>query len=134
MNDDTSATTGSGRAMQVANTVIGALGPDRSLTERVALFAAAASVGQSFEPGLQPRRTIDQAIETGVISATTLSAVTVAQSAIESVGRLVTRGRTDTASSAALDASTRQSGTVKNGPKMGSKTRKSTPNFATVKL
>ena len=42
MNDDTSATTGSGRAMQVANTVIGALGPDRSLTERVALFAAAA--------------------------------------------------------------------------------------------
>lgn len=101
MNDDTSATTGSGRAMQVANTVIGALGPDRSLTERVALFAAAASVGQSFEPGLQPRRTIDQAIATGVISATTLSAVTVAQSAIESVGRLVTRGRTDTASSAA---------------------------------
>ena len=27
-----------------------------------------------FEPGLQPRRTIDQAIATGVISATTLSA------------------------------------------------------------
>ena len=26
------------------------------------LFAAAASVGPSFEPGLQPRRTIDQAI------------------------------------------------------------------------
>ena len=68
---------------------LGALGPDRSLTERVAMFAAAASVGPSFEPGLQPRRTIDQAIATGVIAATTLSAVTVAESAIESVARLI---------------------------------------------
>jgi uncharacterized membrane protein len=84
-----------------ADKLIGAMGPDRSLTERVALFAAAASVGPSFEPGLQPRRTIDQAIATGVISATTLSAVTVTQSAIESLGRLVTRGRTDTASTTA---------------------------------
>ncbi len=81
--------------------MVGAMGPDRSLTERVALLAAAASVGASFEPGLQPRSTVDQAIATGVISATTLSAVTVTQSAIESVGRLVTRGRTDTASTAA---------------------------------
>jgi uncharacterized membrane protein len=85
----------------IADKLIGAMGPDRSLTERVALFAAAASVGPSFEPGLQPRRTIDQAIATGVISATTLSAVTVTQSAIESLGRLVTRGRTDTASTTA---------------------------------
>jgi uncharacterized membrane protein len=85
----------------IADKLIGAMGPDRSLTERVALFAAAASVGPSFEPGLQPRRTIDQAIATGVISATTLSAVTVTQSAIESLGRLFTRGRTDTASTAA---------------------------------
>jgi uncharacterized membrane protein len=85
----------------IADRLIGAMGPDRSLTERVALFAAAASVGPSFEPGLQPRRTIDQAIATGVISATTLSAVTVTQSAIESLGRLVTRGRTDTASTTA---------------------------------
>jgi uncharacterized membrane protein len=85
----------------VIDRLIGAMGPDRSLTERVALFATAASVGPSFEPGLQPRRTIDQAIATGIISATTLSAVTVTQSAIESVGRLVTRGRTDTASTAA---------------------------------
>lgn len=75
--------------------VIGALGPDRTLVERVALFAAAASVGPSFEPGLQPRKTVDQAIATGVIAATTLSAVTVAESAIESIGRLITRGRTD---------------------------------------
>lgn len=80
---------------------LGALGPDRSLTERVAMFAAAASVGPSFEPGLQPRRTIDQAIATGVIAATTLSAVTVAESAIESVARLITRGRTDTSSASA---------------------------------
>jgi uncharacterized membrane protein len=85
----------------VVDKVIGAFGPDRSLTERVALFAAAASVGPSFEPGLQPRRTIDQAIATGVIAAATLSAVTVAQSAIESVGRMVTGGRTDKASSSA---------------------------------
>lgn len=80
---------------------LGSLGPDRSLTERVALFAAAASVGPSFEPGLQPRKTLDQAIATGVIAATTLSAVTVAESAVETLGRLITRGRTDAASASA---------------------------------
>jgi uncharacterized membrane protein len=80
---------------------LGALGPDRSVTERVALFAAAISVGPSFEPGLQPRKTLDQAIATGVIAATTLSAVTVAQSAIESMGRRLTGGRTDAASASA---------------------------------
>ncbi len=85
----------------VVDRIIGAMGPDRSLTERVALFAAAASVGPSFEPGLQPRKTLDQAIATGVIAAATLSAVTVAQSAIESVGRIVTGGRADTASASA---------------------------------
>lgn len=85
----------------VADRIIGAFGPDRSLTERVALFAAAASVGPSFEPGLQPRRTVDQAIATGVIAAATLSAVTVAQSGIESVARLITGGRTDAASASA---------------------------------
>jgi hypothetical protein len=51
----------------VADRVIGAFGPDRSLTERVALLVAAASVGPSFEPGLQPRKTRDQAIATGAI-------------------------------------------------------------------
>ncbi|MDO8309402.1 MAG: alpha/beta-hydrolase family protein [Actinomycetota bacterium] len=86
---------------RIANAALGALGPDRNLAERVALFAAAASVGPSFEPGLQPRRTMDQAIATGLISATTLSAVTVAQSAIDSVGRLITGRRSDTASVAA---------------------------------
>jgi uncharacterized membrane protein len=83
------------------NTLIGRLGPDLSLAERSALFAAAASVGPSFEPGLQPRRTIDQAIATGVIAATTLSAVTATQSVIESLGRTIARGRTDSGSSAA---------------------------------
>ena len=81
--------------------LVGAVGPDRTLPERVALFAAAASVGSSFEPGLQPRKTIDQAIATGLISAVTLSAVTVTQSGIESVGRGLTRGRTDNASALA---------------------------------
>ena len=81
--------------------VVGAFGPDRSLTERVALFAAAASVGSSFEPGLQPRKTLDQAIATGVIAAATLSAVTVAQSAIETVGGMLTRHRADKGSAAA---------------------------------
>jgi len=85
----------------IADRVIGAMGPDRSLTERVALFAAAASVGPSFQPGLQPRKTLDQAIATGVIAATTLSAVTATQSAIESLGRIMTGRRTDTASAAA---------------------------------
>ena len=85
----------------VADKIIGAMGPDRSLTERVALFAAAASVGPSFQPGLQPRKTLDQAIATGVIAATTLSAVTATQSAIETLGRIITGRRTDTASAAA---------------------------------
>ena len=71
------------------------LGPGRSLSERVALFAAAAAVGPSFEPGLQPRKTVHQAVATGVISAATLSLVTVSQSLIHSVGRTVTRGRND---------------------------------------
>jgi uncharacterized membrane protein len=87
--------------MGILGKLVGALGPDRTLPERVALFAAAASVGSSFEPGLQPRKTIDQAIATGLISAVTLSAVTVTQSGIESVGRGLTRGRTDNASALA---------------------------------
>jgi uncharacterized membrane protein len=87
--------------LRVADLVLGALGPDRSMTERVALLTAAASVGPSFEPGLQPRRTVDQAIATGVIAASTLSAVTVVQSGIESVARIITGGRTDAASASA---------------------------------
>ncbi len=83
------------------NRVVGAFGPDRSLTERVALFAAAASVGASFEPGLQPRSTVDQAIATGVISATTLSAVTATQSGIEAVARALIGRRRDTATTSA---------------------------------
>ncbi len=101
MSPANDATAVDSSAPSILDRMIGAMGPDRSLTERVALLAAAASVGPSFEPGLQPRSTIDQAIATGVISATTLSAVTVTQSAIESLGRILTRGRSDTASTAA---------------------------------
>ena len=72
------------------NRALGWLGPDRTVAERVALFAAAASVGPSFEPGLQPRKTIHQALATGLISASTLTAVTATQSAIESVSRRMT--------------------------------------------
>jgi len=73
--------------------VVASLGPSRSIGERVALFAAAAAVGPSFEPGLQPRRTVHQAIATGVISASTLSLVTATQSAIEATIGLALRGR-----------------------------------------
>jgi len=83
------------------NKLVGMLGPDLSMPERAALLAAAASVGPSFEPGLQPRRTIDQAIATGLISATTLSAVTATQSIIESLGRLIARGDRSTSSATA---------------------------------
>lgn len=104
MTDETAAAVIDGSGLPgrrgLVNAAVGALGPDRSLTERVALFAAAASVGPSFEPGLQPRRTMDQAVATGVIAASTLSAVTVAQSGIESIGRLLTGGRRDTGSTA----------------------------------
>lgn len=75
--------------------VVGALGHNRPLAERVALFAAAAAVGPSFEPGLQPRKTLDQAIATGVISATTLSLVTAAESTIDSLGNRLTRKRAE---------------------------------------
>jgi len=71
--------------------VIGLLGPDRSVTERVAMFAGAAVVGPTFEPGLQPRRTVHQAIATGLISTGTLLGVTLAQSVIETAGRAITR-------------------------------------------
>lgn len=80
--------------------VVGWFGPDRSLAERSALFAAAAVVGPTFEPGLQPRRTIHQALATGVVSAATLGAVTVSQSTIEALGRVVTRDRNDGGSTA----------------------------------
>lgn len=102
MSDASTAVTRSGGGvLRLADRAIGALGPDRSLTERVALLAAAMSVGPSFEPGLQPRKTLDQAIATGVIAATTLSAVTVAQSGVESMARLITRRRQDSASASA---------------------------------
>jgi uncharacterized membrane protein len=102
MDPDVAASTPAAPVLlRAADAVLGAFGPDRSMTERVALFAAAASVGPSFEPGLQPRRTIDQAIATGIISAATLSAVTATQSVVESVGRLITGGRTDAASTSA---------------------------------
>lgn len=75
--------------------VIGWLGPDRSLAERAALFAAAAVVGPTFEPGLQPRKTVQQAAATGIVSALTLTGVTVTQSSISAIGRIVTRDRSD---------------------------------------
>jgi uncharacterized membrane protein len=79
--------------MSLLTRAIGALGPNRTLAERVALFAAAAAVGPSFEPGLQPRKTLDQAIATGVISATTLSLVTATQSSIDALGSSLMRTR-----------------------------------------
>lgn len=80
--------------------IVGWIGPDRSVTERVALFATAAVIGPTFEPGLQPRSTLHQAIATGVVSAVTLTTVTAAQSSIEAVGRIITRSQHDTASRA----------------------------------
>ena len=79
--------------MSFFHRAIGALGPNRTLAERVALFAAAAAVGPSFEPGLQPRKTMDQAIATGVISAATLSLVTATQSSIDSLGNALMKTR-----------------------------------------
>ena len=73
--------------------LIGFLGPDRTLPERAALFAAAAVVGPSFEPGLQRRTSVQQAVATGMISAATLGAVTLAMSSVESLGRIATRDR-----------------------------------------
>ena len=90
--------------MVTISRVLDALGHNRPLAERVATFAAAAAVGPSFEPGLQPRKTLDQAIATGVISAATLSLVTAAESGIDALGNRLSRNRTaatDGSSSAA---------------------------------
>lgn len=83
----------------VLRRAIGLLGPDRSVTERVGMFAAAAVVGPTFEPGLQPRRTVHQAIATGLLSTGALLGVTLAQSMIEAAGRAITRQRSVSAES-----------------------------------
>lgn len=79
------------RTRPLAQRLLGLLGPDRSVTERVGMFAAVAVVGPTFEPGLQPRRTVHQAIATGLVSTGTLLGVTLAESTIEAVGRVVAR-------------------------------------------
>jgi uncharacterized membrane protein len=82
------------------NSALGWLGPDRTIAERAAFFAAAAVVGESFEPGLQPRKTVHQAIATGVLSAVTLTTVSATQGVFVALGRAVTGGRTDASSKA----------------------------------
>lgn len=73
--------------MRKVSSFLGALGPERSLAGRVALFSSAAVVGPTFEPGLQPRRTGHQAIATGVIAAFTLTSVAATQGVITAIGR-----------------------------------------------
>lgn len=93
----------SGTSRPWAARLVGLLGPDRSVTERVGIFAAVAVVGPTFEPGLQPRRTLHQAIATGLVSTGTLLGVTLAESTIEAAGRIVARriGDGDTATGVA---------------------------------
>lgn len=75
--------------VKALSTVMGWLGPDRSLAGRVALFSSAVIVGPSFEPGLQPRRTAHQALATGVLAAFTLTSVSATQSSITAIGRIL---------------------------------------------
>lgn len=76
--------------------LLGKLGPDRPMADRVGIFAAAAVVGPTFEPGLQPRGNVHQAVATGVVSALTLGTVTASQSAVDAFARIVTRDRVST--------------------------------------
>lgn len=57
----------------------------RDVTERTAALIATASVGDSFQPGLLPRSSLDQAVATGVVTALNYTLVTTSQSFIGSL-------------------------------------------------
>ncbi|MEO6821360.1 MAG: alpha/beta-hydrolase family protein [Candidatus Nanopelagicales bacterium] len=63
----------------------------RDVTERTAALIASASVGGSFEPGLLPRSSVDQAVATGVVTALNYSLVSTSQSFISSFTSSVLR-------------------------------------------
>lgn len=54
----------------------------RDVTERTAALIASASVGDSFQPGLLPRGSVDQAVATGVITGLNYALVSTSQSFI----------------------------------------------------
>ena len=57
----------------------------RDVTERTAALIATASVGDSFQPGLLPRSSVDQAVATGVVTALNYALVSTTQSFIGSL-------------------------------------------------
>jgi uncharacterized membrane protein len=59
--------------------------------ERTAALLATASVGVSFEPGLLPRGGTDQAIVTGIVTASQYGLVVTSQSLYASLARLIAR-------------------------------------------
>jgi uncharacterized membrane protein len=63
--------------------------PELSFTSRVATMASMASIGMSYQPGLLPRSTGDQAILTGLTSAVNYGIVAMTGSAVEGLATAV---------------------------------------------
>ena len=63
------------------------------IATRTGVFAAIASVGPSFDPGLMPRNSLDQAAVTGITSSINFGLAATSQSAVESAARWVASKR-----------------------------------------
>ena len=64
-----------------------------SASERAGFIAAIASAGPTFQPGLLPRRPLDQTLATGVVSALNYTLVTTTQAGVRAVLRSVAPSR-----------------------------------------
>lgn len=67
-----------------ARSVLGIIGPGLDTPSRAGLLAAAVSVGASFQRGLMPRSTLNQAVVTGVSAATNYGLTTTFESLLQS--------------------------------------------------
>ncbi|UBU16935.1 alpha/beta-hydrolase family protein [Nonomuraea gerenzanensis] len=63
------------------------MAPEAGTVEAAGLLAAAGSVGPSFQPGLLPRTTRDQALITGVVASANYAFAATTQALAEAVGR-----------------------------------------------
>lgn len=66
---------------------------DRDLAERAAAFAATATVGPSFAPGLLPRGPMDQAVATGLSASMSYGIASVSQSLIDGLAKRIAPGK-----------------------------------------
>lgn len=70
---------------------VGARAAGTDTAERTAALLSTASIGASFEPGLLPRSSLDQAVVTGLVSATQYGVTVTSQSVCSAVARRIAR-------------------------------------------